>query len=86
MLYMQHYFYIFVVNKFKIMKKNIGSIDKIIRFIVGAIVIWVAYTQVTSPWNYVLYGVAALAVITAFAGTCPTWLIFGVNTIKSKKK
>lgn len=68
------------------MRKNIGSIDKIIRFVVGAIAIWAAYTkQVSSPWEYVLYGVAALAIITAFIGTCPTWLVFGVNTLKSKK-
>ena len=69
------------------MRKNIGRLDKIIRFVVGAILIWAAYTQqVISPWDYVLYGVAAFAVITAFIGTCPTWLVLGLNTLKSKKK
>jgi len=68
------------------MKKNVGSIDKIVRFIIAAVAIWAAYThQVASPWDYVLYAVAAIMVLTAFASTCPIWLVTGMNTIKSKK-
>jgi len=67
------------------MKKNVGSIDKIVRFIVAAIAIWAAYTQqVASPWDYVLYGVAGLMVVTALVGTCPLWLVTGIKTLKSK--
>lgn len=69
------------------MKKNVGNIDKIVRFIVAAVAIWAAYTQqVASPWDYVLYVVTAIMVITAVASTCPLWIIFSVNTIKAKLK
>ena len=65
------------------MKKNIGSIDKVIRVIVAAIAIWVAYTgQVESPWDYVLYAVAGIMVITALASTCPIWMVCKINTSK----
>ena len=72
--------------KLKIMKKNVGSIDKVIRFIVALVAIWAGYSLVPNPWNYVLYGVAAIMVITAFTSTCPIWLATGINTIKSTKK
>jgi len=68
------------------MKKNVGNIDKIIRFIVALVAIWAGYSLVSSPWNYVLYIVAIIMVITAFISTCPIWLITGINTIKSSKK
>ena len=68
------------------MKKNVGSIDKVVRFIVAAVAIWAAYThQVASPWDYVLYGVAVLMVVTALASTCPLWLVTGIKTLKSKE-
>jgi len=68
------------------MKKNVGSIDKVVRFIIAAVAIWAAYThQVASPWDYVLYAVAAIMVLTAFVGTCPIWLAIGMNTLKSKE-
>ncbi len=68
------------------MKKNVGSIDKVVRFIIAAIAIWAAYThQVASPWDYVLYAVAAIMVLTAVVGTCPIWLATGMNTSKSKE-
>lgn len=68
------------------MKKNVGSIDKVIRFIVALVAIWAGYDLVSSPWNYVLYAVAAIMVVTAFTSTCPIWMATGINTIKSTKK
>jgi hypothetical protein len=69
------------------MKKNVGNIDKIVRLIVAAVAIWAAYThQVASPWDYVLYVVAAIMLITAVASTCPLWIIFRLDTLKAKLK
>ena len=54
------------------MKKNIGSTDKIVRYIVAVVAIWAAYTgQVASPWDYVLYGVAGIMVVTSLVNFCP---------------
>ena len=69
------------------MKKNIGSIDKLVRIIIAAVAVWAAYTnQVSSPWDYVLYAVAVIMVLTALMSTCPIWIVFGINTLKSKLK
>ncbi len=78
-----------VINPLKnlIMKKNVGSIDKIVRILIAAVAIWVAYTQqVASPWDYVLYVVAAIMLITAVTSTCPLWIVFSINSLKAKLK
>lgn len=65
------------------MKKNVGSVDKIIRYIIAFVAVYIAYKgMVSSPWDYVLYGVAAIMVVTALAGRCPIFAIFGINSCK----
>lgn len=68
------------------MKKNVGSIDKIVRIVIAIVALWAAYThQVASPWDYVLYAVAGIMVFTSFMGSCPLFSIFGINTCKIKQ-
>lgn len=68
------------------MKKNVGSIDKVARLIIAVIAVYVAYIGiVASPWDYVLYAVAGIMVITSLMGSCPLFSIFGINTCKVKK-
>ena len=68
------------------MKKNVGSIDKIIRLIIGVIAVYAAYTgMVASPWNYVLYAVAVIMVATSLMGSCTLFSIFGIGTCKVKE-
>ena len=68
------------------MKKNVGSIDKIIRLIIAVIAVYAAYTgMVASPWNYVLYAVAVIMVATSLMGSCPLFSIFGIGTCKVKE-
>ena len=67
------------------MKKNVGSTDKIVRYIIAVVAIWAAYTgQVESPWDYVLYAVAAIMIITSLVSVCPLFLATGINTQKKK--
>ncbi len=69
------------------MKKNVGSVDKVIRFIIAIVAVYVAYKgMVASPWDYVLYAVGAIMVLTALSGRCPIFSIFGLNTCKVKEK
>jgi len=68
------------------MKKNVGSIDKVVRLIIAVIAVYVAYKGiVASPWDYVLYAVAGIMVITSLMGSCPLFSIFGINSCKVKK-
>ena len=65
------------------MKKNVGSVDKIVRYIIAIVALYVAYNgMVASPWDYVLYAIAAIMVITALSGRCPIFSIFGINSCK----
>ena len=68
------------------MKKNVGSVDKIIRYIIAIVAIYIAYKgMVASPWDYVLYAVGAIMVLTALSGRCPIFSIFGINSCKVKE-
>lgn len=69
------------------MKKTVGSADKIIRYIIAIVAIYVAYTgMVASPWDYVLYAAAAIMIVTALTGFCGLYSVFGINTCKLKEK
>ncbi len=69
------------------MKKNVGNIDKLVRLLLALLAVIATYLdQVISPWTYVLYVVAGIMVLTAFIGSCPIWLMTGINTLKLKKK
>ena len=60
------------------MKKNVGSVDKTIRLILGVVVIALGlYFQ--SWWG--LIGLPLLA--TSFLSFCPAYLPFGISTCKT---
>jgi predicted RND superfamily exporter protein len=60
------------------MKKNVGQIDRIIRIIVGLIILAVGY-YFRSWWGLV----GLLPLLTAIIGYCPPYQLFGINTIRS---
>lgn len=60
------------------MKKNVGSTDKWIRIILGAVIIVLGFIN-QSWWG--LVGILPLA--TAFMGVCPAYLPFGISTCKA---
>ena len=63
------------------MKKNVGSVDQVVRFIIGAVIIAVGYYY-NSWWG--LLGLLVLA--TATFSFCPAYVPFGINTCETKKK
>ena len=63
------------------MKENVGTIDAIVRFIIGAVIIVIGYYY-QSWWG--LLGLIPLA--TASFRFCPPYVLFGINTCKAKKK
>lgn len=59
------------------MKKNVGSVDRLLRIIVGAvIVVWGVYSE--SWWG--LVGLVPL--MTGLLNWCPIYLPFNLSTIK----
>ena len=70
----------------KIMKKNMGGADRIIRFIVALIVIGLYYFKVIEgTLAYVLLALSGIFILTSFVSFCPLYTIFGMNTCKIKK-
>jgi hypothetical protein len=65
------------------MNKNIGSIDRVIRIVVG--LVFIAYALRlgfhNTGWNWVgWFGI--LPLLTAFVGICPAYSLFGLSTCK----
>jgi uncharacterized membrane protein YqaE (UPF0057 family) len=64
------------------MTKNVGGIDKIIRIVLGLVLIGLAVTGTVGMWGYL--GIVPLA--TGLLGWCPPYAIFGFNTCAMKKE
>ncbi|HQS02367.1 MAG: hypothetical protein B7Y07_08515 [Halothiobacillus sp. 24-54-40] len=58
------------------MKTNVGSIDKILRILVGLILIGLAAFHVIGVWGYI--GIVPL--LTGLFNFCPAYTLLGLNT------
>ncbi len=63
------------------MKSNVGGIDRILRIVLGLVLIGLTLTGTIGVWGWV--GVVPLA--TGAIGWCPPYAIFGFNTCSMKK-
>jgi hypothetical protein len=67
------------------MKKNMGTIDKVVRVIIALAVGVLYFTNViTGVLGIVLLAVAIIFLLTSLIGTCPLYLPFGISTQKKK--
>lgn len=63
------------------MKHNVGGIDRVLRIVVGLVLIGLAATGTVGWWGWL--GVVPLA--TGALGWCPPYALFGFNTCAMKK-
>lgn len=63
------------------MKSNVGGIDRILRIVIGLVLIGLTLTGTIGVWGWL--GVVPLA--TGAIGWCPPYAIFGWNTCSMKK-
>jgi hypothetical protein len=67
------------------MKKNVGTIEKVIRLLIAVLFIILFVTHVVSGvLGYVLLTLAVIFILTSLIGWCPIWAVFGVNTTAKK--
>ena len=67
------------------MKKNMGTIDKMIRILVAVVVVVLFLTHViTGILAYILLALSAVFVITSLLGFCPLYLPFKIDTGKKE--
>jgi hypothetical protein len=64
------------------MKPNEGTIDRVLRVVVGLGVLSLAFVGPQTPWGYV--GLVPLA--TGLIGFCPLYAMLGINTCPVKAR
>jgi len=63
------------------MKKNVGTIDAVIRFVAAALIAALIYLKVITGTLAIVLGIAAVAfVITGLTGRCMLYSLFGFRT------
>ncbi|MEI2813687.1 MAG: DUF2892 domain-containing protein [Burkholderiaceae bacterium] len=67
------------------MNKNVGSTDRIIRAIVGIVLLALAYMGNFGAYAWVGYVLGAVMLGTAAIGWCPPYSLLGINTCAVKK-
>jgi hypothetical protein len=67
------------------MKANVGTIDRVLRLVVGAAAIAFGYMGgLAAPWNMVAIAAGSVFVLTAVIKFCPLYLIVGASTCGAK--
>lgn len=68
------------------MTKNMGSADRIIRAIVGIVLLIAAFTAGWGTFWTVIAAIVGLVMLgTSAMGYCPPYQIFGIKTCKTDK-
>lgn len=63
------------------MKPNEGAVDRILRVLVGAGVLSLAFIGPQTPWAYL----GIIPLLTGLVGFCPLYAVLGINTCGVKK-
>lgn len=62
------------------LKRNEGTIDRVLRVILGLVLLSLVFVGPMTPWGWV--GLVPLA--TGLIGSCPLYTILGLNTCPIK--
>ncbi len=63
------------------MKANVGTVDRIVRIVVGLVLIGLSAMGTIGVWGWI--GVVPL--VTGLFGFCPLYTVLGMNTCSAKK-
>jgi len=68
------------------MKKNMGTIDRIIRILLASVVIILYITGSITGFAAIILGILAIVfIITSMIGFCPLYMPFKISTIGKSK-
>ena len=63
------------------MKANVGMKDRVIRIVLGVVLLWVGVYGPLSPgWRVVSLLAGATALVTGLIRFCPVWAAFRIST------
>lgn len=63
------------------MKVNIGSVERVIRVVVGIGVLSLAFVGPRTPWAYL----GLLPLVSGLVGWCPPYALLGISTVRPAK-
>ncbi|MDL2190368.1 DUF2892 domain-containing protein [Cobetia sp. LC6] len=63
------------------MTRNVGDIDKIVRILIGVVLIGLAIFGQIGVWGFI----GLVPLISGLLGTCPAYRLLGVNTCRRGK-
>jgi hypothetical protein len=70
----------------KSMKKNMGTVDRVIRILIAIVIAILYFTHaISGTLAVVLLILAAVMLLTSIISFCPIYLPFGINTNKKKE-
>ncbi len=64
------------------MKKNIHQMERVVRVVVGIVLITMAFVGPANLW----FLLGAIPLATGLIGWCPPYALFGISTCKLEKK
>jgi len=65
------------------LKKNVGTIDRVIRAIIGIVLIALYFVYPDMAYKWVSLIVGLILLFTAIISSCPLYSIFGIKTCKT---
>jgi hypothetical protein len=60
------------------MNKNVGTVDKVLRIILGAGLVSIVFIGPQTPWGWI----GVTLIVTAFVSFCPLYPLLKISTIK----
>jgi hypothetical protein len=57
-------------------KTNVGSLDRILRIVVGLVLIALVFVGPETPWGWI----GLVPLLTGLFRTCPVYSLFGLDT------
>lgn len=63
------------------MTRNLGTLDRALRIIVGLILIALVFVGPQTPWGWI----GLIPLITAFVGWCPAYRLVGLSSCPARK-
>lgn len=61
-------------------KNNVGSIDKVLRVVIGIVLISLVFIGPQTPWGWV----GIIPLVTAAIGSCPLYTLLGFSSCPLK--
>ena len=61
------------------MKPNVGSLDKVVRIVLGLVLLSLVFVGPRTPWGWI----GLVPLLTAFVGVCPLYAPCRIDTRKA---